>query len=347
MSKQSLPPIEKFWRSWRTQHIKDFKSALSLQKKWMIESGIDEFPSQIVVPGGVFTAMFPVQVYGNYWFDMTALAAYRATKNIFNVDPDLYENIKDLDWPAATPSTALLYLPSRCMVIPSISEDLCWIVFYDIMNRQEAGTNIKMELRVGQYVYGSDHIDYAGYFPILDGMSLNDSLNYLVNEGQFVVRDQAYGPGKQFKANTAIEKHLIREQHRQKMSGLINTLLYAAGNDDIVEIVGHEYPSIPKKIIRRNSDDKTFANDTRNPQEYSVGIRFGRAIKHYVEIQDISESSGETGRKVRPHVRRAHPHLYWTGKKREVPIVKYLPPIPVRGGKQKDEAEAVTVRKVL
>jgi hypothetical protein len=42
-------------------------------------------------------------------------------------------------------------------------------------------------------------------------------------------------------------------------------------------------------------------------------------------------------RSPRPHMRSAHAHLYWTGEARGVPVVKYLPPIPVKGGTTMDD----------
>jgi hypothetical protein len=42
---------------------------------------------------------------------------------------------------------------------------------------------------------------------------------------------------------------------------------------------------------------------------------------------------------VRPHMRRAHSHLYWTGAGRKQPRVKFLLPISVRGGALVEEPE--------
>ncbi len=38
-------------------------------------------------------------------------------------------------------------------------------------------------------------------------------------------------------------------------------------------------------------------------------------------------------------MRRAHSHLYWTGKGRELPRVRFLLPISVKGGKLIEEPE--------
>jgi hypothetical protein len=56
------------------------------------------------------------------------------------------------------------------------------------------------------------------------------------------------------------------------------------------------------------------------------------AIEHW-EIEHRRDEGVTTGRTVRPHMRRAHPHLYWTGEGRTQPRVRFLLPVSVHGGK--------------
>jgi len=57
------------------------------------------------------------------------------------------------------------------------------------------------------------------------------------------------------------------------------------------------------------------------------------------EIQHSGDEGVATGHTVRPHMRRAHSHLYWTGAGRKQPRVKFLLPISVRGGALVEEPE--------
>ena len=72
----------------------------------------------------------------------------------------------------------------------------------------------------------------------------------------------------------------------------------------------------------------------QKPEVWNVGVRLGAAIKRYHEYSSAQEGEGnDTGRSVRPHIRRAHWHGYWTGPKKESArqkfIYKWIPPIPV------------------
>ena len=67
-----------------------------------------------------------------------------------------------------------------------------------------------------------------------------------------------------------------------------------------------------------------------------------------IRIQGGHGQGTPTGRTVRPHLRRAHWHLYWTGEgsrhdpARAIPVLRWLPPIPVK----LDEAPEPIVRPV-
>lgn len=61
---------------------------------------------------------------------------------------------------------------------------------------------------------------------------------------------------------------------------------------------------------------------------WDVGVRMGTAIRGAVAA--ISKDHGGTHANPRPHIRRAHWHTYWVGKKgKREPILKWLAPILV------------------
>jgi hypothetical protein len=63
---------------------------------------------------------------------------------------------------------------------------------------------------------------------------------------------------------------------------------------------------------------------------YLAGEDFTRAIERW-GMEHGRDAGDPTGRSVRPHMRRAHSHLYWTGAGRAVPRVRFLLPISVKG----------------
>jgi hypothetical protein len=66
----------------------------------------------------------------------------------------------------------------------------------------------------------------------------------------------------------------------------------------------------------------------------------------YLAIEHRNDPALATGKTVRPHMRRAHSHLYWTGNGREIPRVRFLLPISVTGGKLIEEPERPIETKV-
>jgi hypothetical protein len=79
--------------------------------------------------------------------------------------------------------------------------------------------------------------------------------------------------------------------------------------------------------------------DLREPTHYAVGKEFSRAIER-CEIGHRGDPVVETGGTVRPHMRNAHSHLYWTGPGRTQPRVRFLLPISVKGGRVVEERES-------
>lgn len=107
----------------------------------------------------------------------------------------------------------------------------------------------------------------------------------------------------------------------------INHILYlCADNADIKPIQGS------------GSSAKEKRNILSDPQPWEVGTRIGAAIRKYRTEGSYQEEAqeqpteGQGHASPRPHVRRAHWHTFWTGKRdaadRQL-VVHWLAPIPV------------------
>ena len=79
-------------------------------------------------------------------------------------------------------------------------------------------------------------------------------------------------------------------------------------------------------------------------REWDVGIRYMTEKRAYMNSRKAGATvSMRTGSRVRPHIRKAHWHLYRVGPGRKETKLLWIPPVFV--GKQKDE-DPVVVRKV-
>jgi hypothetical protein len=117
------------------------------------------------------------------------------------------------------------------------------------------------------------------------------------------------------------------------VGGALNTLLYILGENEIARTIHPgSKPSLPQgKPINKI---QRLAVDLAKPIELEIGGQYAaKAIEHWGsdDGQGLPPEPQSTGHTVRPHIRSAHAHLYWTGQGKTIPVVKYLPPIAVKG----------------
>lgn len=92
---------------------------------------------------------------------------------------------------------------------------------------------------------------------------------------------------------------------------LINILLYLCSYE----------PDIRETVVskRQRADAKKAKKDKKDypAQVYLVGERFGAAFRKWTKgtLGSDQESTSDGSRKVKPHIRRAHWHRYWYGKR--------------------------------
>ncbi len=335
-------------------------SALELRQGYLDFFRIDRAPVEVVLPGSVPINMAIVdkarargEETGSWISADGALlvntlhvwAAYRETKTIYEIEPALAECLSRSPWPERTPIAALR-LPSRCpmLSIPR-GEDMIHIAAtYDLITgAEESG---ELELRISQYkddlwlpicILDMREADLGACLEVAAGQARRNAEVFR----RFTPEDlrDMGGSAEQI----AVGEHAA-ELWRNTRAGLALTLLlYLGGDPDVVRIVHPgERPAVKPKLQR--TDPERF-KDIREPTTYAVGRTFARAVERW-EIEHRDDPGVATGRAVRPHMRRAHSHLYWTGKGRESPRVRFLLPIAVRGGKLVEEPETPTLAKV-
>jgi hypothetical protein len=112
-----------------------------------------------------------------------------------------------------------------------------------------------------------------------------------------------------------------------RVTSLFNILLYILGDKDIIAEV---HPGINPKKRFLNHSQPIYG---KTPTVYKVGTKYRKLIERYEldGITDSYKSNGESERTVRPHVRSAHFHSYWTGPGRTILTVKLLMSCLVNG----------------
>lgn len=251
----------------------------------------------------------------SFWLRHLFYSGYARTRHTYHIEPALWEELSDMEWPADSPAEALKYLPlpSFAMRAP---DDTIYTVAYDLLSGREESE--ELELRVS--VLEKDR-SFTPYCVLHLVGTIDEAVDQAVDT---IVGD----PGTDaIEPVSGDEARDLREEIRGNAEKIINLLLYLAGEDDIVDRAGH-YPGPFHRHQKALSDTEYEGILEEDPSESDVGVRMQKAFRQYKEEIDRPESDGD-GSKKAPHIRRPHPHLYWTGPGREIPKVKYLGPTPV------------------
>ncbi len=332
-----LHPIEAAWRRFRNTVRADLlRRSLETRASFVRFLKLDRLPNEIVLPGGVawnLVALDEARARGERTGSSISIegsllvntvhvwAAYREAKVIYTIEPALAECLARSPWPDKTPAAALR-LPSRCPVLalPWKGETIYLAAVYDLVTGGEQSG--ALELRISKY---EDDL----WVPVSTLHLTRSTLQECVEAAAAEAR--VHGAPDEAAAVWL-----------NSMGGLALTiLLYLRGEPDVVRTV-HPGAKLKESIRRR---DPERWKDLDEPNLFAVGKEFTRAIERW-EIEHGRDAGDPIGRSVRPHMRRAHSHLYWTGAGRAVPRVRFLLPISVKGGVVVEEPERPVAGKV-
>ncbi len=126
-----------------------------------------------------------------------------------------------------------------------------------------------------------------------------------------------------------LHDEIVRSYHKL-LSLAFNLTLYLTQEEPDL---GNVQPPKPKALGER--EKFTPAHIPSQPVVVPVGWRWGEAVRRYRKVIETVRGNEEeylpSGKRVSPHIRRAHWHLYWTGKgirkdpSKAVPVVKWVP----------------------
>jgi hypothetical protein len=238
---------------------------------------------------------------------LAALGAWRLTQGIYKFDTELLNALIDTEMSRELPFEVLFRLPQ-------------WGVYIDLSN----ATNL-----------ADGDFDTCGFFAFLedDVKTGRAELRLVISSmsydsliampplclGDWSVHDGVMMAQKEIVKN--IEAHYsspVDDEARERIDAtlgkvakviepLVSVLLYLCSDEpDIAHFEG-EYPryATPKKTKRGL---RLFAPDRE--QIWSVGENIGRQIREALEREKSNEWHGR-----RPHIRRAHWHGFWRGKR--------------------------------
>ena len=252
---------------------------------------------------------------------LAACGTWRYTQGIYQFDPDIYNAVIDSKINGALPSTVLVRLPEWCLYVETpdlqVSDQKCYGFFVWLehdMNKFHTELRILVDgekeivsvpLHLGDWDLKTaveKYIDESGF----QGAKIGHEISYTADDISAISAD---------------------------IMPIVSLILYICSDEPDLSNLEKpsENPSQPQPK-KTKKGWRLFPAD--NPKIWSVGLNDGETLR-----KQVKEWQTNTGRTVKPHVRRGHYHTYWIGKRgsdEQKAISKWIMPTIV-GAKDDDE----------
>lgn len=248
-----------------------------------------------------------------------ALGTWRYTQGIYKFDPDVMEKLKDTTIVGQMPSDVFLRLPEWCIYIvtPTLFSWHSSKVFGFFAHLEWDVNTGRKELR----------------FLIDTEKSLEPIILHL---GSWTVKEAIYKclvEAKKFAPGQLNFPEKFIETTEQKIQPFLAALLYICS--DKPEIENDRVPGIYPSFAKAKKTKKGWQWFPADPKIWNVGHNTGEQIrKTQIDYNSELIKDNFQSKSVKPHIRRAHWHGYWTGSRKENAteeerhfIYHWLPPI--------------------
>lgn len=246
--------------------------------------------------------------------DLVALwSRWRQCRHVYRFDKGLSEALSETKSPEDMPTDALRRLPYPVSFVEArlpygtVGCDTLWMRGFFVWAEDDAVVIVSVF---------DDRLASLSIFT--DGKTLGEAVDKVVWADRMAWRN--YGGLK--------SEEEQRESVRSTFMPIIAHLLYIVSENSEQEVV---YRPSGRANPRKASPSTIHEVGTR------IGRRLGQARVRYVGVG----SDGSSGSSVRPHVRSAHWHHYWTGSMSEPEsrrlVVRWLEPIFVNAGGRETE----------
>ncbi|MEC3916026.1 hypothetical protein [Nocardia sp. CDC160] len=272
----------------------------------------------------------------------TAEAArmWRRHRVVYRVHPGLAESLIDTDTRAEVP----------CEVFKRLPHPEPFVVFpvpipAPIAKNHFGLTVVGQPAYVGMLITGVNEYEQLCSTADPDVRQLSVALASTIEyEGQAPGHDEtiALVPlAGRFSIDSLIERNtqyeslgeFANDEQRRVYNLAFSLLLYLCS--DQRDAREHQ-PETNKRARKSGRGDSTIID---------VGFDIGPELQAARRDSSTETAEGDEGKQVRPHLRRAHWHTYWTGPRNSpTPVVKWLHPIVVHKEDKQDRPTAIQVR---
>jgi len=266
---------------------------------------------------------------------IAGLSAWRPTKGVYAFDPELFDSLITTDLDGNLPTELFFRMPDWSHYIPipegrslGLKGDNLAGFFAYLEHDAENG---RAELR-----FLLDYPDVDDLLPAgihLNATTIQEAVGKFAQEADRQVATMDIRKGLMLPNQGSFNSQT--EMMVALLTPLVCLTLYLCStNADI------SHRGVPRPHPTRPLPTKTKKGLRLFPAEkqaqWDVGWRIGSALRAARDVFERGDGGGEAGRgSVRPHTRKAHFHLYWTGEgsrkdpSKAVGVLKWLPPLPV------------------
>lgn len=324
------PVLEAALQALRLLHQEPRERKVLQEVARLYHQGFPGAPKGVVPLGAVYAAMEREGVAPAFAADLATLASllhalglWRLTKGAYLYDPDLAREVAGTPL-GRLPVDLLLRLPEPAPLIllpeglPSWPELEGYHAALEWDPGGRPGVEPHLELRLLAWVRGEGGHRPATLVLDLDAEDLEEAVR------KTLARSIQSAPGLAARALQEAEPLLARE-YGGLLRELLSLALYLCQE---APDLGGVAPRSPAPLARGKGGPRVFPPET--PLILPTGWRWGKALRLARERAE-REPSSPTGKRVTPHVRRAHWHLYWVGEgsrkdpSRARPLLKWVP----------------------
>lgn len=256
-----------------------------------------------------------------------ALVSWRPTKGIYRFHPTLYKALIETDLDGEIPSSLLLRMPGYAVYIETpASESMPYPIegFFAYLSRlgKQDELQIVALIRQDERFHGEDFNplrDVIIYSLPLGNHPVSDLVRLHFERSEADARE-AGTPIRKY-PEVADDTKLIIEH---VVSSILSLLLYLCSEQPEIE---NWTPPEPKAKFFGTKRRLLAAKEAMS---WDVGLRVGAALDLSAKQDREGANEGGSGSTVRPHIRRAHWHSFWVGKRGSQTLsLRWLPPIAV------------------
>lgn len=252
---------------------------------------------------------------------LAALEAWRQTKGVYRVDPEVLEALWSTPLEGDLPADLFFRLPEWCVYVETPGRH-----FYDNpMHGVFVFLDWSSTFSCPELMLLPDGDGELGFHSFkLDRPSIRESIAAMLDRltSNSGIGDDWPGARDRFKA---FETRFV-----ETVTPIVSVTLYLCSQSaEIRDSGGTGRRPGPRAPVLLQGRERSFAAE--RPTTWEVGYRLGAALRLAAAKEGVPAVAG-THASPRPHVRRAHWHTYLVGPKAgpQERVLKWLPPIAVK-----------------